>query len=59
MEKLNKEINASISDPKLEERLANLGAASMPMTSAEFGEFIADGTEKWSKVIQAAKIKAE
>ena len=31
----------------------------MPMTSAEFGEFIADETEKWSKVIRGANIKAE
>ena len=29
------------------------------MTSAEFGKFIADETEKWGKVITAANIKAE
>jgi hypothetical protein len=31
----------------------------MPMTSAEFGHFIADETEKWAKVIRLAHIKAE
>jgi tripartite-type tricarboxylate transporter receptor subunit TctC len=31
----------------------------MSMTSAEFGKFIADETEKWGKVIRAANIKAE
>ena len=35
------------------------GAPTMSMTSAEFGKFIADETEKWGKVIRAANIKAE
>jgi hypothetical protein len=30
----------------------------MPMTPVEFGKFIADETEKWAKVMRAAKIKA-
>jgi hypothetical protein len=29
------------------------------MSSAEFGQFISDETEKWAKVIRAANIKAE
>jgi hypothetical protein len=39
--------------------LADLGAAPMPMTPADFGKFIADETEKWGKVIRVANIKAD
>jgi tripartite-type tricarboxylate transporter receptor subunit TctC len=40
-------------------RLDGLGVDPMSMTSAEFGKFIVDETEKWGKVITAANIKAE
>ena len=59
IEKLNKEINAALIDPKMQARIADLGAVPMPMTPAEFGKFIADDTQKWAKVIRAANIKAE
>ena len=58
VDRLNKEINESLADPKMKARLADLGTVPMPMTSAEFGTFIADGTEKWAKVIRMAHIKA-
>jgi tripartite-type tricarboxylate transporter receptor subunit TctC len=58
IDRLNKEINAALADPKMKARLADLGAVAMPMTSAEFGTFIADETEKWAKVIRMAHIKA-
>jgi tripartite-type tricarboxylate transporter receptor subunit TctC len=58
IEELNKEINESLADPKMKARLADLGAVPMPMTSAEFGTFIADETEKWAKVIRMAHNKA-
>ena len=58
IEKLNKEINEGLADPKMKARLADLGTVPMPMTSAEFGTFIADETEKWAKVIRMAHIKA-
>jgi tripartite-type tricarboxylate transporter receptor subunit TctC len=58
IDKLNKEINAALADPKMKARLADLGAVAMPMTSAEFGTFIADETEKWANVIRMAHIKA-
>jgi tripartite-type tricarboxylate transporter receptor subunit TctC len=59
VEKLNKEINAALADPKLKARLADLGAEPMSMTPAEFAKFVVDETEKWAKVIPAANIKAE
>jgi tripartite-type tricarboxylate transporter receptor subunit TctC len=59
IDKLNKEVNASLDDPKMTARLADLGAVPMKTTPAEFGQFIADQTEKWGKVIRAAGIKVE
>jgi tripartite-type tricarboxylate transporter receptor subunit TctC len=59
VDKLNKEVNAALNDPKIKARLADLGGVPMPMMPAEFGKFIADETEKWGKVIRAANIKAE
>jgi tripartite-type tricarboxylate transporter receptor subunit TctC len=59
VDKLNKEINASLADPKLKARLADLGSSAFVVSSADFGKFIADETEKWAKVIKFANIKAE
>jgi tripartite-type tricarboxylate transporter receptor subunit TctC len=59
VEKLNKEINAGLADPKLKARLADLGAMALAGSPADFAKFIADETEKWGKVIRAANITAE
>jgi tripartite-type tricarboxylate transporter receptor subunit TctC len=59
VERLNKEINAGLADPKLNVRLADLGVAALPGSPAEFGKLIATETEKWAKVIKFANIKAE
>jgi tripartite-type tricarboxylate transporter receptor subunit TctC len=59
IDKLNREINASLADPKMQARFADLGVEPMPMTPAEFGKLIADETEKWGKVIRATNIKVE
>ena len=59
IDKLNQEIKVGLADAKMKARLADLGAAPMPMTSAAFGEFIAVETVKWAKVIRAANIQAE
>ncbi|MGA8496694.1 MAG: tripartite tricarboxylate transporter substrate binding protein [Xanthobacteraceae bacterium] len=59
VDKLNGEINAGLVDPKIKERLADLGGEPMPMSPADFAKFIADETEKWGKVVRAAGIKAE
>jgi tripartite-type tricarboxylate transporter receptor subunit TctC len=59
VDKLNKEINAALADPKIKARLADLGGIPLSMTPAEFGKFIADETEKWGKVVRAANIKVE
>jgi tripartite-type tricarboxylate transporter receptor subunit TctC len=59
VDRLNKEINAGLSDPKLKARLADLGATVLPGSPADFGKLIVDETEKWAKVIKFAGTKAE
>ena len=59
VDKLNKEINAALADPKIKARLAALGATVLQSSPADFGKLIADDTEKWRKVIRAANIKPE
>ena len=59
IDKLNREITASVNDPKIMAQFANVGSVAKSMTAADFGRFIAEDTEKWGKVIQAANIKAE
>jgi tripartite-type tricarboxylate transporter receptor subunit TctC len=59
VDKLNNEINVALADPKMKSRLVGLGLQPMSLTSAEFGKFIADQTDKWAKVIRAANIKPE
>jgi tripartite-type tricarboxylate transporter receptor subunit TctC len=59
VDKLNKEINAGLADPKIKARLADLGGTPLVGSPADFGKFIAEETEKWAKVIRAANIKAE
>jgi len=59
VEKLNKEINAGLADPKMRATLADLGGMLLAGSPADFGKLIADDTEKWAKVIRAADIKLE
>jgi tripartite-type tricarboxylate transporter receptor subunit TctC len=59
VERLNKELNAGLTDAKLSARLADLGGTVLPGSPANFGKLIADDTAKWGKVIRAAGIKAE
>jgi len=56
---LNREINAALADPKVKARIADFGGVPIVMTPADFGNLIADETEKWGKVIKAAGIKPE
>ena len=58
VDKLNKEINAALDDPKMKARFADLGGVALGGSPAEFGKLIAEETEKWGKVIRAANIKA-
>jgi tripartite-type tricarboxylate transporter receptor subunit TctC len=57
--KLNQEVNAAIADPKFKSRIAELGATTLPGSSADFGKLIVDEIEKWGKVIRIANIKPD
>jgi tripartite-type tricarboxylate transporter receptor subunit TctC len=59
VDKLNKEINAALADPKMKARLAELGATALPGSPADFGKLIAHEIEKGAKVVKFAGIKAE
>ncbi len=59
VDKLNKEINAALADPKIQARFADLGGTPLALTPAEYGKLLADETEKWGKVIRSANIKPE
>src|SRR5262245_6014154 len=59
IDKLNKDITAALAEPDIKARLADLGAAALAGSPADFGRFIAAEAEKWSKVIRAANIKLE
>jgi tripartite-type tricarboxylate transporter receptor subunit TctC len=59
VDKLNKEINASLADPGMKARFADLNFTVSPGSPAEFGQFIAEDTEKWRKVVKFAGLKAE
>ena len=58
IDRLNREINAALADPKFKARLAAFGGTALVGSPADFGKLIADETEKWGKVIRFAGIKA-
>jgi tripartite-type tricarboxylate transporter receptor subunit TctC len=58
VEKLNREVNATLADPRMKARIAELGAETLPGSPVDFAKIIAADSEKWSKIIRAAGIKA-
>jgi tripartite-type tricarboxylate transporter receptor subunit TctC len=59
VDRLNKEINAALADPKMKARFAELGATALPGSPADFGKLLADETEKSAKVVKFAGVKAD
>jgi tripartite-type tricarboxylate transporter receptor subunit TctC len=59
IERLNTEVTAGLADPKIRERLGDLGGVPMPMSAAELGTHLANETEKWAKVVRTVNIKPE
>jgi tripartite-type tricarboxylate transporter receptor subunit TctC len=59
VEKLNKEINTALADPKMTARLADVGGTVLRGSYVDFAKLVAEDIEKWAKVIRAANIKPE
>ena len=59
IDRLNKEINAGLAEPKIKARFADIGGTALPGSPADFAKVIAEDTEKWGKVIRTAHIKPE
>jgi len=59
IDRLNGEINVALHDAKMKARFADIGGVVLPGSPADFGKLIRDETEKWAKVIRAAKIRVE
>jgi tripartite-type tricarboxylate transporter receptor subunit TctC len=59
VDRLNKEINGALVDPRIKARLADLGGVPMPFSAADFGKLIAAEIDKWEQVIRTANIKLE
>jgi len=57
VEKLHAAIAAALAEPAIKARLDALGFLPVAMPPAEFRKFIADETDKWSKVIKFANLK--
>jgi len=56
VDKLNREINSALADPRFAARIADLGGVPFVTSPAEFRNFVADYTAKWSRLIKSANI---
>jgi len=59
IDRLNKEINAILAEPKVKTRIAEMGATLVTGSPADFGKLVADETEKWGKVVRFSGAKAD
>jgi tripartite-type tricarboxylate transporter receptor subunit TctC len=59
IDRLNREVNAILTEPKAQAKLADLGGILLPGSPADFGKLIADDTERWGKVVKFANISVE
>jgi tripartite-type tricarboxylate transporter receptor subunit TctC len=59
IDKLNKEINAGVADPKMKARLVDLGGIALTGSPSDFGRLIVEETEKWSKVVKLSGAKLD
>jgi len=59
IDKLNKEINAGVADPKMKARLTDLGGIALRGSPSDFGKLIVEETEKWGKVVKLSGAKLD
>jgi len=58
VDRLHKETVRAIASPKVSQVLTNLGTTPTTNSPEEFRNFIKSESDKWGKVIKAAKITA-
>jgi len=59
IDKLNKEINAGVADPKMKVQLTDLGGIALRGSPSDFGKLIVEETEKWGKVVKLSGAKLD
>jgi tripartite-type tricarboxylate transporter receptor subunit TctC len=59
VDRLNREVNAALVDPKMKARLAEFGGTVLPGSPADFGKLVAEETEKWAKVVKFSGARPE
>jgi len=57
IDKLNRQVNLALADPKFAARISDLGGVPFATSPSEFRNFIAEFTAKWSKIIRSADIR--
>jgi tripartite-type tricarboxylate transporter receptor subunit TctC len=58
IERLSREINASVNNQRLNSRIIELGDVPFAAPASEFAPYVAQFTEKWGKTLRDAGIKA-
>jgi tripartite-type tricarboxylate transporter receptor subunit TctC len=59
IERLNKEINAALADPRIKARFADMSATPIPGSPSDYAKLVTAETEKWGRVVMTANIKAD
>ena len=57
--RINAEVNKALAEPKMRERLLELGGLPIPGTPEDFGKTIADETKKWAVVVKQSGATAD
>jgi tripartite-type tricarboxylate transporter receptor subunit TctC len=59
VDRLNREINAALTDPRMRAKFAEIGGEPLAGSPSEFGRLIAEETDKWGKVVKFTGLKPE